>query len=67
MDVNLEVSVNYEFSQMLKALEAKGLFGKDEPACRNALNAIAVEVGKRQFVFGMSVGASTEAVKNVSQ
>lgn len=58
---DLEVSVNYEFTQMLKALEAKELFGKDEDMCLSAFAQIGIELGNRQFVLGMSSGASVAA------
>jgi hypothetical protein len=56
-DPEIEVAVNYEFTQMLKALEARGFFGTEE-TCLPAFKAIAIECNKRSFVMGQSVGAS---------
>jgi hypothetical protein len=59
----LEVNVNYEFSQMLKALEAKGAFGTQETTLP-AFRTILAEAGMRLFAFGESEGASLEVTKD---
>lgn len=55
--VELEVTVNYEFSQMLKALQKKGVYGSEE-SFRAVLTAISIESANRLFALGVSHGAS---------
>lgn len=64
---DLEVSVNYAFTEMLQSLEKQGLFGKDDETCRAAFSAIALELSKRQIVYGFSCGAnSVDSVSKAS-
>jgi hypothetical protein len=55
MDANLEVTVNWEFTQMLEHLMAKGLFGTQQNSMP-ALKAIGAELQMRCYTLGLSEG-----------
>jgi hypothetical protein len=56
MDANLEATVNWEFTQMLEHLMAKGLFGKPGVDSLATLKAISAELNMRIYALALSDG-----------
>jgi DNA (cytosine-5)-methyltransferase 1 len=63
MDANLEATVNWEFTQMLEHLMAKGLFGKPGVDSLATLKAIGIELNMRIYALALSEGATLEAAE----